>query len=414
MRNLPKSFEVDLPGCFIAGGAILSTATRTDVNDYDVYPKSNKAMIDAFHHLLDDGCFVVNISDRAVTFKSNNVGLDDLRTIIQVMTYDSFETAEKIFENFDFTVCMGAFDCDTKSYSFHEDFYPDIATKTLRFNPKTRYPLNSMLRVNKYIAKGFFIGKPEMIKILLATIAKGMPTSWEELESQIGGTYGREVRLNKGDTPFSLEAALDLLSNIREFTEMPPEPVNGRNDYSEYSAEDLEDMFSDEPKYVVINDEGKYFIINIETGIPTRSIGDFLPKNATVINESDDLKANLRLTGFKLLRDLGNGKYGPGVQTYSKVEYRVGEETIENSSPYLFVFPTESNTGSYMYGTNKGKGLFHITYNPMDLRKVSDTEIQVTKMKVGLPVDKDALSKGGELIWSPTTKLSFTARNTSD
>ena len=406
MRNLPKSFEINLPGCFIAGGAILSAATRTDINDYDVYPKSNAAMIDAFHHLIDDGCFVVNVSDRAVTFKSNTVNNDNLRTIVQVMTYDSFETVEKIFENFDFTVCMGAFDCDAKTYVFHEDFYPDIATRTLRFNPKTRYPLNSMLRVNKYIAKGFFISKPELIKILLATISKGMPESWEELESQIGGTYGREVRLNKGDIPFSLEAALDLLSNIREFTEMAPEPADGRNDFSSYSAEDLEDMFSDQPKHVVVNSEGDYFTIDIETAIPKRCLGFVRPKNAIVVNESDHMKENLRLVGYKILRDLGNGKYGPGVQTYSKVIYEIGKETVEQSKPYLFVFPTQSN-GMYLRGSNTK--MFHVTYNPIDLRKVSESEIQVTKMKVGMPVEK-----GEEIVCTPTNLLSFIEMNTLD
>lgn len=385
MNRLPKQFEVHLPGCFIAGGAVLSVATKTDINDYDVYPKSNKDMVEALHCLLDDNCYVVNITDRAVTFKSNSiVGMNDERATIQVMTYDTFETAEKIFENFDFTVCMGAYDCDTKTYTFHEDFYPDIATKTLRFNPKTRYPLNSLLRVNKYVSKGFFIGKPEMIRMILTAIEKGMPTSWEELESQIGGTYGREVKLARGDTPFSVQAALDLLSNINDFT---PFEGLGAEDYSSKTAEDLEDMFSEELKHVVVNSEGDYFIVDMETATPTRALGDIKPKNCVVLNESDDLKSKLRFTGYKILREMDNGKYGPGVQTYSKLEYAVGEETTCASHPYLYVFPTyEAAKYHWSYSSNKGRQMFHVTYNPLDLKQVSSKEIQVTNLRVAAPV----------------------------
>jgi len=388
LSRLPKQFEVHLPGCFIAGGAVLSVATRTDINDYDVYPKSNKDMIEAFHHLLEDNCFIVNITDRAVTFRSNSiVGMNDERATIQVMTYDSFETAEKIFENFDFTVCMGAYDCDSETYIFHEDFYPDIATKTLRFNPNTRYPLNSILRVNKYIAKGFFIGKPELIRMILTAIQKGMPTSWEELESQIGGTYGREVKLARGDTPFSVEAALDLLSNIQDFTTFE---ASGTDDYSSRTAEDLEDMFSDEVKHVVVNSEGDYFIVDMETSTPVRALGDVKPKNCVVLNGSEDSYDKLRFMGYKILRDMGDGKYGPGVQSYSKLEYSVGEETTWTSHPYLFVYPNlETAQYNMKYTSTKGKQLFHVTYNPLDLRKTSSKEIQVARLKVAAPVSEN-------------------------
>lgn len=384
MIRLPKQFEIHLPGCFIAGGAVLSVATKSPINDYDVYPKSNKAMIDAFYTLIDDSCYVVNITDRAVTFKSNIIqGPNGERAIIQVMTYDTFETAEKIFENFDFTVCMGAYDCDSRSYIFHDDFYPDIATKTLRFNPKTRYPLNSILRVNKYVSKGFFVGKPEMIRMILTAIEKGMPTSWEELESQIGGTYGREVKLARGDTPFSIEAALDLLSGITDFDSF--EGLEAE-DVSSKSGEDLEDIFSTEVKHAVVNSEGEYFIVDMDTATPIRALGKVKPKNCVVINESEDYKQNLRFTGYKILRELGDGKYGPGVQTYSKIEYAVGEETEYTSHPYLYVFPNFLTAKSHYSYSSKGKQIFHVTYNPMDLRKVSSGEIQVTKMRVATPV----------------------------
>lgn len=385
MTKMPKQYEVHLKGCFIAGGAILSAATKTPTNDYDVYPKSNRAMIDAFYYLIEDNCYVVNISDRAVTFKSNSITNDDgERAIIQVMTYDEFETAEKIFEHFDFTVCMGAFDCDTSQHVFHPMFYPDIASKTLRFNPGTRYPMNSILRVSKYTAKGFFISKPEMIRAVLTAIDKGMPTSWEELESQIGGTYGREIRLRCEDMPFTIENALNVLADIDSFAhyETPSETYDG------LAADHLEDLFSNEVKKVVANRRGNYFVVDDDTSIPVRELGDIKPKHNIVLNES----SNVRLKGYKVLELREDGTFGPGIyKTYGKkVIYSVGYETEENDSPYLFVF---LDLNAARNRCSKKSVLVEVSYDSLDLMCVSKekphTEIQVTKMRVEHIIDRE-------------------------
>lgn len=390
MTRMPKGYEVDIPGCFIAGGAILSAATKTETNDYDVYPKSNKAMIDAFYHLFDDSCYVVNISDRAVTFKSNTITNDKgERAIIQVMTYDEFPTADKIFEHFDFTVCMGAFDCDTKEHVFHRDFYPDIASKTLRFNPGTRYPLNSLLRVTKYMAKGFFISKPEHIRMIMTAIDRGMPTSWEELESQIGGTYGREISLRCEDKPFSLEAALEVLADINSFTHY--ETVSEITDEMS-SAEYLDEMFSTEVKTVVVNSEGNCFTVDPETMIPQRALNRNKPRNYVVLNENDP---NIRLKGYKVLKDNKNGTYGPGLYgTFGKdVVYQPGQETVEYNHPYLFVFPEAATAKSRASGTHLH--IYEVSFDPADLKLISGrdgkSEIQVTKLRVDRLIDKDSI-----------------------
>lgn len=392
MTKMPKTYAIDLPGCFIAGGAVLSAATKTEINDYDVYPKSNKAMIDAFYQLIDDGCFVANISDRAVTFKSNNITNEKgERAIVQVMTYDQFETAEKIFDHFDFTVCMGAFDCDTKEHTFHPLFYPDIASKTLRFNPGTRYPLNSLLRITKYIAKGFFIGKPEHIRMIMTAISRGLPTTWEELESQIGGTYGREISLRCEDKPFSLEAALEVLADIDSFAQ---HETDSEITEEMASPEYLEDAFSNELKHIVINSDGDYFTVDPVTMIPQRALNGIKPRNYILLNEND---SNVRLKGYKVLKDKGDGAFGPGLYTtYSKgVVYIPGEETVEERSPYLFVFPSAVVAKSR---ASNDRVIFEVSYDPADLKlitgKYGTFEIQVSKMRVETLVEKDSINEG--------------------
>jgi hypothetical protein len=201
---------------FIAGGAILSNTTKTQIADFDIYPKSRHAAAEVCLDLIENNnCFVVSITDRAVTFKSNDITSDDgTRAIIQVMIFSEFTDPKKIFDYFDFTVCMAAQDLESGEFTFHDDFWADVAAKNLRFNPGTRYPLNSMLRVSKYRSKGYHISKSEHVKIALAVAKGGMPESWEELENMIGGTYGKTLRLSREEEEFTFENAVAILSDI--------------------------------------------------------------------------------------------------------------------------------------------------------------------------------------------------------
>lgn len=250
MSRLPKDFDpIGLTECFIAGGSILSTATKATINDYDIYPKSRKGFEDAVIILMENGCHLINVSNRALTFKSNSIfDNNGNRMLFQVMIFDFFPTANYIFEHFDFTVCMAAFDCDAKEYTFHPDFYSDIASKTIRFNPKTKYPLNSLIRVTKYQAKGYYISKFESAKIALSIANVGLPTSWEELENQLGGAYGKSIKLHTKDIEFNLENALSVLSDMNF------EPV-----YDDADTGKLEAVKSDELLNCFIVDDVEYF-----------------------------------------------------------------------------------------------------------------------------------------------------------
>ena len=188
-----------IPGCFTAGGAVLSSVTKTQINDYDIYPKHQEGLNNALAYFFEDeGGFVVNYTSKAITIKTNDVDVKtNLRDVYQIILTDFYPTAESIFNHFDFTVCMGAVDGDTKELITHKDFWPDIASKTLNFNEKTLFPLNSILRVSKYLTKGYFISKPQMIKMAATVCNKGFPKTWEDLEGEIGGTYGKLFSLDE-------------------------------------------------------------------------------------------------------------------------------------------------------------------------------------------------------------------------
>ena len=127
------------------------------------------------------------------------------------MHFDFFPQAADIFKAFDFTVCMGAIDLDTRELVLHDEFLKHNSQRFLRFNHGTKFPLASATRVLKYQARGYTLGKGDMLKIVLACRGVKIDT-WEDLKDQIGGAYGDKVELAGEGQEFSLENAINSLT----------------------------------------------------------------------------------------------------------------------------------------------------------------------------------------------------------
>ncbi len=206
---ITKAAQHFLPeGAFIAGGALTSVFTDTQINDVDIYFKTKEAFIEAIHYAYDETLWCVAASDRAVTFVKDD-------SIIQLMHFDFFPTAEAIFDAFDYTVCMAAYDIDAKEFKFDDNFMKHASQRKLSFHSGTRYPYNSLLRVLKYQDRGYKINKADLLRIGLT--CQSVPvTSWEELSDAIGGQYGERALLDT-EAPFSITAAVDLFKDTSEF-----------------------------------------------------------------------------------------------------------------------------------------------------------------------------------------------------
>lgn len=353
MKRLPELDPIGLTGCYIAGGSVLSAVTRTEIADYDIYPKNKQALLDVCMTLADANTYVVSVTDRAITFKSNDIIMDnDERAVFQVMRFADTDTPDKIFSAFDFTVCMGAYDCDTKQYTFHDDFWPDVASKSLRFNPGTKFPLNSLIRIQKYIKKGYTAGKGEIAKIALAVANKGMPTSWTELEQQLGGIYGRELKLKVEDTPFSFEAAIEILSDLDYNSQLEDQDFSwvGPNELEVLCSGEIPQQYSfaSEPTapyriMLVHQASTSYFKLNADNSL---SKGKLHPNLAELIPEVESNTIPLKeaplgyITAWKHLQKDKDGNLIGAVYSgnHNGVTYNVGEATEWNQSPYLFAY----------------------------------------------------------------------------
>jgi len=190
----------------IAGGAITSVFTGAEVNDLDVYFKSWEDLGN-FLYAIEDTCVrVLNHTDKAILLT------DGGNQIVQAIIFDVFPTIEELFEKFDFTVVMGAYDYSSRHFYFHQDFMKHNSQRVLSFNPETLFPIVSALRVDKYIKKGYKISKAEFLRIVMKCMTLGLE-SFDDVRKNIGGLYGLDMKkVIVDDGEFSLENVIEQLS----------------------------------------------------------------------------------------------------------------------------------------------------------------------------------------------------------
>jgi hypothetical protein len=268
----------------IAGGTLTSVFCNREVNDIDVYVRSETDFInfvtDVYDYDYQYKLLGANVTSRSILFHDSETKQD-----VQLIVYKYFETPQHIFNDYDFTINMAALEVKTEQFHFHEDFFKHNSQRYLQFHTGTAYPLISALRVQKYIEKGYTISKSQMLRLLL-TISQIDIQTWNQLKDEIGGMYGLnmdEVFPEKEE--FSLEKAIAVLDEIisdKKFHTgfasisqdviwakfFPNKIINGKYALNKFFknveviGDDICSAYTKEFKYVVgeIVDGGKYGI----------------------------------------------------------------------------------------------------------------------------------------------------------
>lgn len=319
-----------LKGCFVAGGAVTSLFTNRPINDLDIYPKSQEPLEAAIEWAFDgNGLWCADASTRAISFVRN--GED--KVAVQIMHFDVFETAEEIFEAFDFTCCMGAFDLDTESFVLHDKFLLHCSQRFLSFNKGTRFPYASAWRVRKYEEKGFTIGKIEFQKILMSCAE--MPiNSWQDLKDQVGGVYGEAISIPE-DEEFSKDGmwkAIETLKFIKD--------AKGYTSSSEaiacISNRQIETLKYKEKIFAKIREDEGFIEIGRE------------PKNPRHVTVNDIFKEK----PFYKMVIVEDGYYTGPHQT--KFKYIMNEIAVAEG-PGLYVYPTIQEARGHYFSDYRKK-----------------------------------------------------------
>lgn len=196
----------------IAGGAITSVFTRKEINDIDIYfPDAKKAsqFVAALYSKEFGYHNFTNVTNKSLMFVSR-----DSEAKCQLIFYKFHLDVQSIFNDFDFTINMGAYIPKEDKFILHEDFLKHNSQRTIQINTNTAYPIISVLRIQKYADRGYHVSKPQLVRLLLRLSQLGI-NSWKELKDHLGGMYGYNVDdIFPEDKEFSMELAISVLDSI--------------------------------------------------------------------------------------------------------------------------------------------------------------------------------------------------------
>ncbi len=219
----------------IAGGAVTALFTGQKIRDWDIYFRNAEDCHQAVTWFGINGK-LVNETD---TSKSYTLGKQEKPYQLIVMS-DLFGDPKTIFNYYDFTVCMAAYQfCENgkdAGFVFGDDFFKHIGQRRLVFHTVTMFPICSMLRVMKYVKKGFFITGMELLKIGLSIHSLKMDT-YADLRRQLQGI----------DTAFLSDLTMQM---------KPDEPLGVKKYIKEEFMMMLEDFVTQHYAHLTIDSQG--------------------------------------------------------------------------------------------------------------------------------------------------------------
>jgi len=356
----------------IAGGMISSLFTNKEINDVDVYFRN----YDSLYLFADQtlyGNHIVSHTNKATQFIKKYF---DNQILVQIIHYRTYEKVEDIFDTYDFTVCMGAYDFEIEEFILHPEFLKHNSQRILRFNSNTSYPLISAIRTQKYEDKGYKISKAEYFRVLMTCMTLNI-TSYDELKEQLGGMYGESYdRLfdDVKDEEFDLQIAIDRIANFTKsesyFKEYRP---------IDYNIDDILDEL----------DKGERYVIKLKDGNEYRVINGSVIGNYESEKEATELNVNEVYKGKKFYKFVE--KSGEVLQSFyrSSFKYVIGDEVkaekeygkCSYSDGKLF-FNHKYKLKHSPYYRNRNSVLIEVEIDGLDVIEDGSNEITATKCKV--------------------------------
>ena len=201
---------------FIAGGALTSVFLNTTVTDLDIFFYNQKAF-DEFKRsqgrdkpIFANKKYFVCQTDCAESYCINDIRIQ----LIKKVCGDPYD----VIFRFDYTICMAAYLPKLNKIILGDNFLYHLAGKELHYNIG-KYPLASLWRAKKYIAKGFKFPAMEAIKLAL-TINNLNIKDYKGLKEQLEGIdtlFLRELTdalLKQGKKEFEFKEALIFMENV--------------------------------------------------------------------------------------------------------------------------------------------------------------------------------------------------------
>ena len=187
----------------IAGGAVRATFAREFVSDYDIFLRTFDDFTGFNMRLRADDHKSAFETDNTISYVIKDKKFQVIKGFMfaDYDPNDNANFAKAIIDNFDFTVCMAAYDYFTGWFELNPLFLEHLAAKSLVYNIQGKYPLASLFRLRKYLKKGYTISGTEIIKLGLKVNNLNM-SNYRELKEQLQGI----------DTAFLQELTVALMT----------------------------------------------------------------------------------------------------------------------------------------------------------------------------------------------------------
>lgn len=224
LRDL-KKFEVyeilKKNNAVVAGGAVVSVFNNNEINDYDIYCKSQKDVENLLIDLKEKEFLLKVTSINAYSLCSKKQNKKQLK--IQIIRNEDFcqKDVNKVFNYFDFYCCMGAYDFQKETFILNPRFLSDNLEKKIVFNPGTKFPICSLYRTLKYQKKGYKLSGLEMIKIAL-TINDLQIKTYGDLKKQLQGIDTLFLKpltdklMNRTENDYKFENFMEFFEDFNE------------------------------------------------------------------------------------------------------------------------------------------------------------------------------------------------------
>lgn len=203
--------NADLPVLpfIIAGGAVTSVFSGSQINDLDLWFASPDEFAAYRKAIEKPNVIPAAETDSAVSYSVKGHRIQLIKRL--------FGSPEEIIDAFDFTICMGAFVPATGLFVLADEFLYDLASRTLRYKVG-KYPIASLWRVKKFLARGFNFPAIEAIKLALAINAIKIET-YKDLKEQLEGIDTlflkelTDLMLDKKGDVFELDKAIAFMED---------------------------------------------------------------------------------------------------------------------------------------------------------------------------------------------------------
>jgi hypothetical protein len=184
---------------FVTGGSIASLLSGEEINDFDLYFKTQETALAVAKYYADnylesheDKVLVETYEFTGITgVKEERVRLlKDKNPMIVLDNHGEYEprcftptaislkdiqlvfrfygTPEEVHRTYDFVHCTNVYEYAEDRLTLNADAMYSILSKTLIYHGSL-YPICSILRTRKFIARGWTINAPQMIKMIIQT-----------------------------------------------------------------------------------------------------------------------------------------------------------------------------------------------------------------------------------------------------